>query len=418
MAHQVMHEAVLPEAELDVPAATCESLSPGADDSLAGLNTDALPPEANAKSAWNPEKLRETMQLLAAADLYPELAERATQILANWYRRFPAKVWSRMVKIADSGTGRTQRIPKVLKEFNEAAPVLVRLLSWVAESKAAGHGPIDIIDLCSGFGFLSMFAAELLPPESVNCIYLVDHSWANRGVEPGQDSNHISSDHIYRGDWPISLLTLKLDICKGADVRGLARHVISDPRPTIICGIHLCGTLSLRACQLFNDSVASGCGVIGLMLAPCCLPHRQQRKRRFLYDVGGHRFGATELFEKGTVADSVGCSAPEGAYTAYTRHLFECLKIEEKTKENIPIHRATEKGGGQGAQNIFLTATAPFHHAGAALDTAEFGRPVVVEIDGKPRPPDAVEAVVHEEGGKPRPPDVVEAVVHEEGVSA
>jgi hypothetical protein len=348
------------------------------------------PPEALSKSWWTPERLREAIAHLPAAEIFPELTERAADILSGWHRRFPAKVWSRFVKIADSGTGRTQRIPKVLKEFNEAAPVLARLLSWSAESKAAGQQAMDIVDLCSGFGFLSMFASELLPPDAVECIYLVDRSWANRGVqEASAHSAHISSDHIYEhGEWPIPMLTLKLDICKGADVRSLARHVIGDLRPTILCGIHLCGTLSLRACQLFNDSVASGCGVIGMILAPCCLPRPQHRKRRFLYDVGGHRFAATELFAKGNAkTDSSTAGSSEGAYATYTNHLFECLDIEEKAREVIPIHRETDRGGGAQAQNLFLTAKAPFRHAGAALSIAEFGKPVVVEIDGQPRPP-------------------------------
>jgi len=234
--------------------------------------------------------------------------------------------------------------------------------------------------------------------------------WSNRGVEPGPTSEHISSDHIYaHGDWPIKLLTLKLDLTKGADVRGLAKHVIRENRPTILCGIHLCGTLSLRACQLFNDSVASGCGVIGLMLAPCCLPRPQHRKRRFMYDVGGHRFAATELFEKTSKKSSdrdatdkdakesdAGCKPSEGAYLSYTRHLLDCLDVEQKTKENIAIHRETDRGGGENAQNIFLTARVPFSHAGGEPDTAGFGNPVVVEIDGKPRSADAATPQVEE----------------------
>eukprot|EP00931_Biecheleriopsis_adriatica_P117219 TRINITY_DN92757_c0_g1_i1.p1 TRINITY_DN92757_c0_g1~~TRINITY_DN92757_c0_g1_i1.p1 ORF type:complete len:411 (-),score=62.02 TRINITY_DN92757_c0_g1_i1:10-1242(-) len=347
--------------------------------------------EVLSKSCWTPERLREAIQMLPAAELYPELMEPAAKALEGWHRRFPAKVWSRLVKIADSGTGRTQRIPKVLKEFNEAAPVLARLLTWVSESKASGQKPLDIVDLCSGFGFLSMFASELLPKDSVECIYLVDKSWANRGVqELSASSEHISNDHIYdHGEWRIPLLTLKLDLCKGADVRGLAKHVIRDVRPTILCGIHLCGTLSLRASQLFNDSVASGCGVIGLILAPCCLPKAQHRKCRFLYDVGGHRFAATDLFDRGpgNIESADGSKVKEGAYALYTRHVFKSLDTTDKTMEVIHIHRDSDRGGGTSGQNLFLVAKASFQHKGADVDVAGFGKPVVVEMDGKPRLP-------------------------------
>merc|ERR1712107_806768 len=71
-------------------------------------------------SWWTPPRIREAMEALPAVALYPDLAARAADILEGWYHRFPLRVWSRMVKFADSGTGQTHRLPKVLKEFNES----------------------------------------------------------------------------------------------------------------------------------------------------------------------------------------------------------------------------------------------------------------------------------------------------------
>jgi len=134
-----------------------------------------LDAEVPATSRWTPERLRKAIETLPAAVEFPELARRAGDILERWHRRFPLNVWSRFVKFADSGTGRKLQMPKVLKEFNESAPVLARLIDWVEASRKAGEPPVAIIDLCSGFGFLAMFASELLPAEHVERIYLVDN---------------------------------------------------------------------------------------------------------------------------------------------------------------------------------------------------------------------------------------------------
>ncbi|CAK0814802.1 unnamed protein product [Prorocentrum cordatum] len=136
-----------------------------------------VPPEAlpqAPRSRWTPGRLRQLMQTIPAAALYPELVSRACDVLERWYERFSLKVWSRFVHFADSGVGRSHQLPKVVKEFNEVAPVLHRLMDWVARSAEAGEPPVAVVDLCSGFGFLSMFASELLPPSAVERIYLVD----------------------------------------------------------------------------------------------------------------------------------------------------------------------------------------------------------------------------------------------------
>jgi hypothetical protein len=50
-------------------------------------------------------------------------------------------------------------------------------------------------------------------------------------------------------------------------------HVFGETRqlksPIVILGIHLCGTLSFKACELFNANA----NAIKLILKPCCLPN-------------------------------------------------------------------------------------------------------------------------------------------------
>lgn len=347
---------------------------------------DPPPPPCGQEngSRWNPERIREAIATTPAAVAFPELAARAGDILESWYQRFPLNVWSRFVRFADSGTGRKQQLPKVVKEFSESAPVLARLQAWVGDAARAGEPPVAIIDLCSGFGFLAMFASELLPAAAVEQIYLIDRGWPNRNV-PGSKGGGISTAHIYdHGLWPIPLVTLQINVKNSRELRGLGHHVLQDPRPTIICGIHLCGTLSLRAIQLFNDGLRSGCGVIGLIMAPCCLPRRQHRDRRFCYEVGGHRFSAEELYDRKA---NVGLNA----YVVYQKHLMACIEAPEKSQEEMSTlggdggAKSGANGDGHGEvvaedKNVFFLARAPFRHAGdAAGADADFGRPVVVE---------------------------------------
>ena len=47
----------------------------------------------------------------------------------------------------------------------------------LARTPTARNGKAEIIDLCSGFGYMAMFLSEMLPPEKVSKITLVDNAW-------------------------------------------------------------------------------------------------------------------------------------------------------------------------------------------------------------------------------------------------
>ena len=94
--------------------------------------------------------------------------------------------------------------------------------------------------------------------------------------------------------------------------------------PTFIAAIHLCGTLSLRAVQLYNECAALG--ACGFALAPCCLPPAAKVKRpvrtdnggirrwRRLYTVSGSSFDAAEIDPR-PPATSIGADEPLNRYT-------------------------------------------------------------------------------------------------------
>lgn len=144
------------------------------------------------------------------------------------------------------------------------------------------------------------------------------------------DDRHMTTAHLGCRSYPIPLRTLKLDLKKGRDLADLVHYVFrngrkadrgkgnsigtttsctascttSSPSPgvvppppkknrIILLGVHLCGSLSLRAADLSNrnpDCVEFAC------IKPCCLPGKMHLRHEVLYKVGLHQFTAEELY--------------------------------------------------------------------------------------------------------------------------
>ena len=116
--------------------------------------------KSTKKKAWlnphkqnTPEFIEYELKHMPVGKMYPDLVDKATEIVKKWKVDFPLSVWTRTVK-GD----------RVAKEFNESAPVIARMLKFVDEEfeKPENEGRrITIVDLCSGFGYLGMFLSEL-----------------------------------------------------------------------------------------------------------------------------------------------------------------------------------------------------------------------------------------------------------------
>ena len=240
----------------------------------------------NTKKTWTnphkqntPEFIEFELKQLPVGKMHPDLVEKAVEIVEKWKKDFPLSVWTRTVK-GD----------RVAKEFNESAPVIARMIKFVDEEfeKPANEGErITIVDLCSGFGYLGMFLSEMLDKNKVRKIYLIDKEWPQFGSKPKE--NRMSNAHIVGiedqdngeeggiGSWTpkysIPLLIRKVDLKAYDNVQSMAIHVFGETRhlksPLVILGIHLCGTLSFKACEMFNANA----NAIKLILKPCCLPN-------------------------------------------------------------------------------------------------------------------------------------------------
>lgn len=145
---------------------------------------------------------------------HKQLFEEAIHVMSRWRERFHDRpdIWMRFTKRTEQQTSR------LVKEFCEAAPVIARVRACVRAIEPK-EPPVTIVDLCSGFGFISMFLSEMLPASRVHRILLIDKRWSftalQRDMHSGEtvsvgegegeaaedvdgraSANYISVDHI------------------------------------------------------------------------------------------------------------------------------------------------------------------------------------------------------------------------------
>ena len=204
--------------------------------------------------------LRENVRACPAYSAHAELLEECCEIAGvTWRARFweDKALWKRI-----------RRGKRLAKELSEIAPVLARAREAAASFRLSASGKrLVILDLCSGFGYLAMFLSELLAPwaDKVEKIVLVDVRWAPHNVAAGPQ--HLNPRHLLAAGWPIRMTTSRANLKAPSDRRGLARTFLSHGHPAWLLGVHLCGTLSLRAVDMFNDAPS----IVSFALKPCCV---------------------------------------------------------------------------------------------------------------------------------------------------
>ena len=302
-----------------------------------------------ARSRWTPWGLAEQLRLLPVAALFPDLCSEVVEILQRWHRRFSLKTWSRIVKVTK---GSAHQVPCVLKELNESAPVIAKVRKWV-DSLPNDAPKACIVDLGAGFGFLSMFLAELLPPERVAKFFLLDMTYPNLGV--GNSSGSTSIEHLH--GWKIPMYTLKVDLKKKTTLNQLAARVFrapvseEDPRraPVYACGIHLCNTLGIRAAQLFNENV----DVRGFAFVPCCFPTSRHLTQDVIYQLGEHKFAAKDFL------DAKKMPSNNDRFSRWAEHILEGIDPGSMGSKGIERHRLVRPRKGMFAQDIYIFAERP-----------------------------------------------------------
>lgn len=303
-------------------------------------------------SKWTPEALALELQRLPVASLFPRLTEEIVEVLKRWHQRFPIKIWKRIVRVYE---GAAHQTPCVLKEFNESAPVICQVREWISalpSNSIAAH----VIDLGAGYGFLSMFLSELLPSRRVSKCILMDSTYANKGVESSSGST--STHHIYDfGSWRIPLHTLKVDLKKGRALSQVSERILRapsgegalQPAPAIVCGVHLCNTLGLRAAQLFNENPE----VVGFAFVPCCFPTSRHLLQEVVYQVGQHRFAAKDFLDHKVF--------PSNAvrFEKWSEHILEGIEPGPLGSKRIELHSLSRPRKGMYPQDTYMFAERP-----------------------------------------------------------
>ena len=305
--------------------------------------------------------------------LYPKIMDSIPEVITKWRKRYDGnpKVWKRIFTLSRVLKEIIEALPIIhaveqFIQYNYNNPTTSNGDTNHADTTETNTKPkAIIIDLCSGKGYLSMFLSEYLPKEHVEKFVLIDKQWpmcsrgSGRGSRSGDggggdDSNnktpppptssnnssssssHINWEHIYgyhpqrdaTGDngsgyyfhsWPIPLHTSKQDLKKSRTKRLVQEKIFDNGngdgnhhQPIILLAVHLCGTLSMKAIEWFNelqleDFVSRGddsknhnngnTNVPFLALKPCCLPDYRLRKRTF--QLGYHTFQASEVCSQG-----------------------------------------------------------------------------------------------------------------------
>ena len=215
----------------------------------------------------------------------------------------------------------------LLKELEESILVIEKTISAVEKLTEEENQKATIIDLCSGFGYTSMFLSELLPTSKVKRIVLIDkdfphHSQAHCYSGDTSVGQHINWTHLLHHAWPISLIPRKNNIKKTKrEFDFIARNYLNEA-PVFILAIHLCGTLSLRACDMFNRCPS----VTMIVLKPCCLPSMEVARQQEYLGSGSHTFKAADVCSVGKWTSN-GWNGPPRYHLGMTLHQITYIYI-------------------------------------------------------------------------------------------
>eukprot|EP00980_Cylindrotheca_fusiformis_P002680 scaffold624_cov150-Cylindrotheca_fusiformis.AAC.13 len=295
---------------------------------------------------------------------YPKVFALAPKCILKWRQRYQGNpsLWKRIFQK-----------DRVIKEFIEAVPIIDAVQTIVNHYHSHHEQEkLTILDLACGRGYLSMFLSEMLPPSRVEKFVLVDKQWPLHGATP--KPHHISWTHIYGSlttsmssqddipsktyyeTWPIPLNTSKQDLKCGRQLRQIEALYLSDSaKPVIIVAVHLCGTLSLKAIELFNRNPDTA---RFLCLKPCCLPGMIHAKRMEIFQFSGseHSFDSRLVCMAGKWNKNVWNGPPRHQLQSYFQRWANNLfwGIDATTTKKIRCQILVQSKGGY--QNEFLFA--------------------------------------------------------------
>lgn len=363
----------------------------------------------NRKTVWSNDEFQDWFYQELVEEAGPvlhgtygdELFVKLSQCVTKWRQRYQLGIHQETVdddqvdhRIASEGVdgGLWKRLFKrdrVVKEVIESIPIVHAIDNYVRtlppmDKDCKMQQKITILDLCSGKGYLSMILSEYLPPDKVEKLVLVDKAWPMCHAEP--KPHHMNWDHIYGNytiavadslainesdgnieaevetqsyftTWPIPLHTSKQNLKSASTIRQLQKRLgRSMNGPIFVLGVHLCGTLSIQAVQMFYSIP----NIHGLILKPCCLPGMAHEKQQTHFQAGKYAFPTKEVCAPGYWKKKLWEGPPrwhlEGKFNAWCRHLYEAMKHDSlDVGVETKLMKAPVQTSG-GFQNTFLFA--------------------------------------------------------------
>mmetsp|Transcript_38979 Transcript_38979/g.83190 ORF Transcript_38979/g.83190 Transcript_38979/m.83190 type:complete len:392 (+) Transcript_38979:223-1398(+) len=298
---------------------------------------------------------------------YSSVYEDSVKAIVQWRKRYRGNplLWKRIFKKE-----------RVVKELIESAPIIESVKRFVESNNRESDEKITVIDLCSGKGYLSMFLSEILPEEKVERFVLVDKAWAiasNKTLE--LKPHHMNWDHIYglnpRTDesyfltWPILLYTSKQDLKQSCNQRQMKKHLFEKTAgPIILLAVHLCGTLSIKAVDMFNNNN----NVKLFALKPCCLPQMVYARRGDVFRIGNHEFDAKEVCSNGSFNKKSWDGPPrwhlQPKFDLWAENLFMGIDVANSEEPITTGRRATiaSDDGSKAKEEIIIQVDGGFQN--------------------------------------------------------
>jgi len=208
-----------------------------------------------------------------------------------------------------------------------------------------------------------MILSEILPPSMVDTIVLMDKAWPMNN-ETSIQKHHINWDHIYPSGhsvlgWPIPLTTSKQDLKSKRQLDNICQHYsTNNGHRVIMLAIHLCGTLSIKAIQMFNTNPA----IKFLALKPCCLPGMVHAKRHEIFLLGNHKFDSKDVCIHGKWKRNQWVGGPPRShikerFQVWSSHLY-CGIIEDDTEnEETATKKDDTATSSKGTETAVATTT-------------------------------------------------------------
>lgn len=144
----------------------------------------------------------------------------------------------------------------------------------------------------------------------------------------------------------------------------------------MILAVHLCGALSCKAVDIFNENMQA----TFLALKPCCLPGKQAVKQKLEWTLGRHSFTAADLY--GIKSKRLGPASGGGGAKTTEEALFAVLPLFSGTGSGGSSSSSGGGGGGHAytslstryPSTIGMFADVSFGSVGGAAGVAVEGR--------------------------------------------